>query len=67
MAFTPDPFDSPKHVNQPQSEAEVEVIRRSVQRGQPYGSESWVRRTAAKLGLESTLRDRPRKTPPVDI
>jgi putative transposase len=50
-------------VNQPQTEAELEAIRRSVIRGQPYGAESWTRRTAVRLGLASTLRPRgrPRK------
>ena len=50
-------------VNEPQTAAEVEAIRRSVSRGQPYGSAAWVHRTAAQLGLESTLRapHRPRK------
>jgi putative transposase len=38
-------------------------VRRSVQRGQPYGDESWARRVAVRLGLESTFRPRgrPRK------
>jgi putative transposase len=50
-------------VNQPQTGAEVDAIRRSLARGQPYGGEDWVRRTAKRLGLESTLRapHRPRK------
>ena len=50
-------------VNEPQTEAEVDAIRRCVARGQPYGGEDWVRRTAEQLGLESTLRapHRPRK------
>lgn len=50
-------------VNEPQTEAEVDAIRRCVSRGQPYGSEDWVRQTAKQLGLESTLRapHRPRK------
>ena len=50
-------------VNEPQTEAEVDAIRRCVARGQPYGGEGWVGRTAEKLGLESTLRapHRPRK------
>ena len=54
-----------KLVNEPQTESEVEAIRRCVARGQPYGGEDWVRRTAGQLGLESTLRapHRPRKTP----
>ncbi len=55
-----------KQVNEPQTEAELTGLRRSVQRGQPYGEESWVRRLADRLGLESTLRPRgrPRKADP---
>jgi putative transposase len=49
-----------QHVNRPQSDAEVQAIRRSVQRGQPYGEDLWVRKTARQLGLESTLRARGR-------
>jgi putative transposase len=50
-------------VNQPQTEAEVNAIRRCVARGRPFGDEQWVRRTAKRLGLESTLRapHRPKK------
>jgi putative transposase len=57
------PNDWCRFVNQPQTEAEVEAIRRSVARGQPYGGESWVQHAAKRLGLESTLRapHRPRK------
>ena len=53
-----------KLVNQPQTEAEVERTRRCAARGQPYGGTDWARRTAKRLGLESTLRlpHRPRKT-----
>jgi putative transposase len=59
----PEPKDWLQFVNKPQTEAEVEAIRRSVARGQPYGGRSWVQRTAERLGLESTLRapHRPRK------
>jgi hypothetical protein len=38
----------------------LKAIRRAVNKGQPYGSESWVRKTAKKLGLQSTLRRRGR-------
>ncbi len=57
-----------KEVNQPQTEAELEALRRSVQRGQPYGGEDWAKRVAQRLGLESTLRarGRPRKVPGAD-
>jgi putative transposase len=47
-------------VNEPQSEAELEGIRRSVTRGQPLGRPDWARQTAADLGLESTFRSRGR-------
>lgn len=43
-------------VQQPQSEAEVEAIRRSVARGRPFGEDSWARRIAKQFGLESTFR-----------
>ncbi len=42
----PCPKDWLKLVNEPQTEAEMEAIRRSVQRGQPYGSLPWVLRSA---------------------
>jgi putative transposase len=50
-------------VNDPQTEAEVAAIRHSIQRGTPFGSETWTKRAARQLGLESTLRPRgrPRK------
>jgi putative transposase len=52
------------HVNKPQTVAELLTIRRSVERGQPYGSEAWQQKTARKMGLESTFRPRgrPRKS-----
>ena len=52
------------HVNKPQTESELEAIRRSVQRGTPYGSTKWLTQSAAaRLQLEHTLRTRgrPRK------
>ncbi len=56
----PVPFDWCEQVNQPQTEAELEAIRRCVQRGCPYGSASWVDHAAERLGLQSTLRSRGR-------
>ena len=54
------PVSRPRHwlmlVNEPQTEVELEAIRRSVRRGQPYGSADWIKQTAKQLGLESTLR-----------
>lgn len=51
-------------VNDALSESELEDVRRSVQRGAPYGNTNWVKRTAARLSLDSTLRSpgRPKKS-----
>jgi putative transposase len=51
-------------VNRPMNELEVAALRKCIARGTPYGTESWVRSTAASLGLESSLRPigRPKKT-----
>jgi hypothetical protein len=53
-----------KFAHDPQTAADVAAIRPAVQRGRPLGSYDWVRRTAKRLGLESTLRapHRPRTT-----
>ena len=61
----PRPRSWVRYVNQPQSEVALDAVRRSVQRGQPFGGEAWVRSTAARLDLESTLRPRgrPKKAP----
>jgi putative transposase len=47
-------------VNLPQTEAELDAIRRSVHRGCPYGSPAWMEQAAQRLGLQSTLRPRGR-------
>lgn len=51
-------------VNRAIGKAELESLRRSVVRGTPFGDDDWTVRTAAQLGLESTLRPRgrPRKS-----
>src|SRR5580693_7936053 len=48
---------------EPLSAGDLKRLRHSVSRGRPYGSESWTRETATRLGLESCLRlrRRPRK------
>jgi putative transposase len=55
-------------VNRAESVAELEALRRSLARGQPFGTESWTQRTIARLGLESTVRPRgrPRKARDAD-
>jgi REP-associated tyrosine transposase len=60
----PRPRDWVKRVNAPQTEAELEAVRRSVRRGSPFGNPDWQRTTAQRLGLQTTLRPRgrPRKS-----
>lgn len=52
------------YVNAAQTEAELHAIRRSVQRGSPFGDPRWSDRTVHELGLESTQRPqgRPKKS-----
>ena len=54
-----------ERVNEPLSVSDLQRMRLSTQRGQPYGDEAWTKETARRLGLESTLRSRgrPRKSP----
>ena len=58
-----EPMDWVQEVNRVETEAELEAVRRSVQRGQPYGEADWSKRAAKRMGLESTFRSRgrPRK------
>ncbi len=62
--LSPGPLTLPRNwiklVNEPQTERELEALRRCVKRGSPFGSTDWQLRTAKRLGLESTLRDRGR-------
>jgi len=61
------PVDRPRNwlarVNRPETDAELEALHRSVNRGTPFGAESWVQRAAVRLGLQASLhpRGRPRK------
>jgi putative transposase len=63
----PQPRDWVRRVNAPQTEAELAALRRSVSRGQPYGSACWTQAIAQQLGLESTLRPRGRPAKRPDI
>ena len=60
----PLPDDWPDRVNVPESAVELTALRRSVNRGTPFGDTVWAEETAANLGLESSLRSRgrPRKS-----
>jgi len=54
-----------QHVNQPQTDAELSALRRSVNRGAPFGDSNWTKRIVQRLGLEVTIRPRgrPNRTP----
>jgi putative transposase len=56
----PCPRDWAQLVDRPQTDAEVEAIRRCVARGQPFGDSSWAETCARQLQLEFTLRPRGR-------
>ena len=60
----PLPDDWLIRVNTPESAVELAALRRSVNRGAPFGDTVWAEETAANLGLESSLRSRgrPRKS-----
>ena len=58
----PLPDDWLVRVNAPESEPELLAMRQSVNRCAPFGDTVWVEETAAKLGLESSLR--PQGRPP---
>jgi putative transposase len=49
------PVDRPRRwvqlVNQPQTPAEEEALRRAVQRGRPFGGATWEKQAATRLGL----------------
>ena len=44
-------------VDLPGNQKELEALLRSVTRGAPFGEDGWVRRTAGRLRLESSLRN----------
>ena len=43
-------------VNESVGKTEMQRIRQSINRGAPFGSEGWMTETAARLGLEASLR-----------
>lgn len=56
----PRPADWPRFVNRPQTEGELEAVRKSIARGIPFGGPRWTKRTIEQLGLEATVRPRGR-------
>ena len=65
--LVPGPARRPKEwlpwVNRAITTGELEALRRSVNRGTPFGSDIWIAKTAEQMDLQSTLRPRgrPRK------
>ncbi|MFI5459873.1 MAG: transposase [Isosphaerales bacterium] len=57
------PADWQARVNRALTKKELEALQASVVRGRPFGDLDWQKRTAKRLGLESTFRPRgrPRK------
>ena len=47
-------------VNEPLTDRELQAVRKSAQRGSPFGDSSWLESTVDRLGLRSTLRPRGR-------
>lgn len=54
----PEPIPSGwrQRVNAPLTGREKELMKKCLERSQPFGEEAWIARTVAKLGLEHTLR-----------
>jgi putative transposase len=61
----PRPPGWPEHVNQPQTEAELEALRECIRRRRPFGESAWAQQTAERLGLQASLRPRGRPRRPV--
>lgn len=61
----PMPAEWSQFVNEPQTESEVQALRRCIHRNQPFGSAEWTHKVAKELNLESALRPRgrPRRNP----
>lgn len=60
MGPVPRPGEWLAWVNEAAGEDQVERIRHSVNRGSPFGRQEWAERTAGRLGLEASMRQRGR-------
>ena len=62
------PVDRPRNwidlVNEPLPQSTIDTLRTSLKRGRPFGTDAWIAKTVARLGLQSALRDpwRPKKS-----
>ena len=50
------PKDYLKFLNEPQSDKEVDIIRRSINKSIPFGSDHWATKTVKRFGIEQVLR-----------
>ncbi len=55
------PSDWVRCVDRPETDAELEAVRKSFNRSAPFGAKAWQARAATRLGLQSTLRPRGRQ------
>jgi putative transposase len=68
VILTPWPVDRPRNwnalVNESLPEPMLERLKVSVAKGRPFGQDAWIAETAARLGLQATLRSpgRPKAT-----
>jgi REP-associated tyrosine transposase len=60
----PCPANWIEHVNQPQSETELEAVRWAVRRGAPFGSDNWRTERARLLGVNPEFPGRGRRRKP---
>ncbi len=64
------PVDRPRNwtavVNDAMDETELKVLREHVMRDRPLGTSAWMRKMAARLHLEQTLRSRGRPLAPME-
>jgi putative transposase len=58
------PEDWTMRVNQPETDAELNDLRTSIQRQRPIGATDWVEATAKSLGVEFSIRPRGRPRKP---
>jgi putative transposase len=58
------PHDWVANVNLPQNAEEEEALRLCIQRGRPFGSDAWVERAVARLGLRRRRGQEPQSRAP---
>ena len=54
------PVDWPDWVNKGETDEQLSAVRRSVIKGQPYGSAPWIEQMVTQWNLGATLRTRGR-------